>query len=155
MRKEMFIARYGQEEYEKKLEHTRQWRVNNPDKMRESRRNWYLENPEKAWEHSRKQNEEHARKGGKYYLKRQLYDSTALRGERNVIRANHRRNWRKYKKLIAPGSQIHHAWREGTAEYEGVALVEKDAHQYGIIDVIVILEGKITLLFEGNYVDKK
>lgn len=33
-------------------------------------------------------------------------------------------------------------------EYDGVALVEADRYQHGIIDVIQILKGKITLLTE-------
>ena len=32
------------------------------------------------------------------------------------------------------------------AEYRGLALVDAKPHRYGIIDVILILDGKITLL---------
>lgn len=38
--------------------------------------------------------------------------------------------------------------KRGTAKYTDVALVESNPHQYGYIDVIQILEGKITLLTE-------
>ena len=62
-----------------------------------------------------------------------------------MIRSKHSRRWRKFKTLIAPGSELHHEWIPETAEYRGVALVEADQHRRGIIDVIQILEGEITL----------
>ena len=62
--------------------------------------------------------------------------------------------WRKYKNIIAPESQIHHEWIPGTANYRGVALVEADQHMHGIVDVIEILEGKITLLTEDKVKEK-
>ena len=88
------------------------------------------------------------RKGGKYYEKKLKYNRTGLRAERHKIRTIHAHNWKPYKDIIAPNSQIHHSWQPGTAEYSGVALVEKDAHQHGIIDVIEILEGAITVFIE-------
>ena len=36
----------------------------------------------------------------------------------------------------------------GTARYMGIALVEKNAHRHGIVNVIEILEGQLTLLTE-------
>jgi hypothetical protein len=73
---------------------------------------------------------------------------TGLQGARNKIRLKHRNQYRPYKQIIAPDSQIHHEWIPKTAEYRGLALVEANAHQYGIVDVIQILDGKITLLTE-------
>lgn len=81
------------------------------------------------------------RKGGKYYEKKREYDLSELRSERHKIRSNHEHKWQAYKNIIAPGSQLHHQWRPGTSEYSGLALVEADQHQHGIIDVIQILEG--------------
>ncbi|AJP62028.1 hypothetical protein [ANMV-1 virus] len=129
MKKKDFIARYGEVAYEKLLEQRSQWWRDHPDKMREH-------------------NEELVRKGGKYYKQVRSYQSTGIPGERHKIRAKHGGRWRKYKRIIAPNSVIHHSWRAGSAEYDGVALVEKDAHQHGIIDVIQILDGKITLFTE-------
>jgi hypothetical protein len=129
MGKEEFIKRYGEEAYEKKLEQNRQRTLNNPDIVRN-------------------QNRKQCRKSGEFYLKTRKYQTTHLQGKRNKVRNNHRWMWGRYKKLIAPGSQIHHEWVTGTAEYKGVALVEKDPHIHGIIDVIQILEGKITLFSE-------
>ena len=129
MNKEEFIARRGEAAYEKKLEQNHQRALDNPDRVREY-------------------HEEHGRKGGKYYLKWRKYQITGLRSARNVIRTMHRRHWRNYKTIIAPDSQIHHEWVPGTSNYNGVALVEKDQHRHGIIDVIQILDGDITLLTE-------
>lgn len=144
MKKEETIVRYGGEAYGKVLEQSRQWDLDNPERRQENLRNWALRNPEKmkAKEHERNRRE------GKHYLKRLKYDHTGLQGERHKIRAKHAHKWQQYKKLIAPGSQIHHSWRPGTANYDGVALVEKDAHQHGIIDVIQILDGAIALFTE-------
>ena len=68
--------------------------------------------------------------------------------EKELIRQKHSRKWTLYKKIIAPESQQHHQWLPGTADYIGVALVEKDQHMHGYIDVIQILEGEITLFTE-------
>lgn len=137
---------------ERTLENNRNWRLKNPDRVRGFTRNWKLRNPDKVREHTRKHQEDRFRKGGKLYLKTLNYEHTGLRAERSGIRAKHRSKWRAYKKIIAPESQIHHAWQPGTAKYDGVALVEKNAHQHGIIDVIEILDGKITILLEEDYV---
>ena len=96
---------------------------------------------------------EQCRKGGKYYLKKQKYNHTGLQGERHKVRNKHGNLWRRFKNIIAPGSQIHHQWRKNSAGYDGVALVEKDQHQHGIIKPIVILEGQITLLTEAEVRD--
>jgi hypothetical protein len=148
MKKEEYIAKYGEDRYQRGLLQKRQWAQDNPDRQQENNRNWFLRNPEKVREFSRKANEEHGRKGGKYYLKRLRYARTGLQCQKKKIRTKHGRMWGKYKKIIAPDSQLHHQWHLETAEYDGVALVEKEAHQHGIIDVIIILDGEITLLTE-------
>jgi hypothetical protein len=75
---------------------------------------------------------------------------SGLQGARKRIRMKHGREYRPYKMIIAPESQIHHEWIDDTAEYRGVALVETKPHQYGIIDVIQILDGEITVLTEAE-----
>jgi hypothetical protein len=172
--KDEYIAKHGEEAYAKRLEHRRAWgqrlpggekqrsrdrrdedpekwrtycrerREANPERWRAYSRERDRKNPERVKEHNRQS----SRKGGKYYEKNLLYHRIGLQGKRNAIRSRHRNKWRQYKHQIAPDSQIHHSWRPGTAEYDGVALVEKDKHRHGIIDVIQILEGKITLLTE-------
>ena len=144
MKKEEFIKRYGEGAYEKRLEQTRQWEEANPDKVLEQIHKWREANPEKV----EAQNHERNRKGGRHYVKKLKYMTTGLQGERNKIRVNHAYKWRPYKNIIAPDSQIHHEWLPGSAEYRGVALVEKDQHMHGFVDVIKILNGKITLLTE-------
>lgn len=67
---------------------------------------------------------------------------------KNCIRSCHANRWRKIKAVIAPWSELHHEWIPETADYRGVALVEADQHHHGIIDVIRVLEGEITL-FNG------
>ena len=114
------------------------------EKHNASSRKWQIANPKK-----KKANEhETNRIGGKYYQWKLKYLTTGVPGERHRIRRKHAHHYKPYKKIIAPESQIHHEWIPETAEYRGVALVEAKAHQYGIIDVIEILDGKITLLTE-------
>ena len=69
---------------------------------------------------------------------------------KNLIRKKHLKKWAPYKKIIAPASQLHHEWIPETADYRGMALVEKDQHLHGFIDVIQVLEGEITLLTESE-----
>lgn len=129
MNKEKFIKRRGKAAYEKWLKKTRDWREVNPDKI---------------LEHSQEQN----RKGGKYYEHKLEYMKTGLQGKRNIIRDKHRYQYHQFKNIIAPESQIHHEWVPKTSKYKGMALVERDQHIHGFIDVIKILEGKITLFRE-------
>jgi hypothetical protein len=121
--------------------------------MRGTIQKW--ENVEKRREGNRRHNEEQFRKGGKYYEKWLELDRTGLRGERNKVRGRHQKRWRDYKKIIAPGSQLHHQWQPGTAEYDGVALVERDQHMHGIIKVIQILKGVITVFTEKEIREEK
>ena len=129
MNREEFIGRYGEAGYERMLE---------------QRRQWYEANAGHVAERTHKQ----SRKGGKYYQRKLKYDHTGLPGERNKVRYQHGHIWRQYKNIIAPGSQLHHQWLPESANYQGVALVEANQHMHGFIDVIQILEGKITLLSE-------
>lgn len=73
---------------------------------------------------------------------------TGIQGDKNKIRMKHAHQYKPYKMIIALESQIHHEWVPDTPEYRGVALVEKDQHMHGFVDVIEILDGKITLLTE-------
>lgn len=129
MNKEEVIRRYGEAAYEKMLEQARQWNRVHPKRVKERSHN-------------------QCRKGGSFYRKKLKYDTTGLRGERNRVRGGHANKWRQYKNIIAPESQLHHQWIPETANYEGVALVEADLHMHGIIAVIKILYGEITLLTE-------
>lgn len=129
MNKEESLAKYGKGAYKKHLE---------------QRRQWDLEHPEKARARSRKRN----RRDGELYAQSRKYQTSGVQNKRNKIRSRHRCKWREYKKIIAPDSEIHHAWIEMSWKYTGVALVERNAHRHGIIDVIKILNGEITPLLE-------
>ena len=131
MNKEAFIAQYGEGAYMKMLARSNAWNKAHPEIM------------------LMRDREQH-RKGSKYYAKKLLYNRTGLRGERKRVRSMHASKWRKYKSIIAPGSQIHHEWIPETAKYRGVALVEKDQHMHGFIDVIKIFEGEIHMLTENE-----
>ena len=131
MKKEEFIKRYGKEAYEK-------WR--------QQKREWGRKHPEVTKTNHRREH----RKGGENYERHLKYKITGLPHERELVRGKHQRYWAPYKQIIAQNSQIHHEWIPETANYRGVALVEKDQHMHGFIDVIQILEGEITLLREGE-----
>ena len=144
MNKEEYIARYGEAAYAKMLSRIADWEKEHLEERKKYRKKYYEEHPERAVA----ANQEHCRKGGKYYEKMLEGQRTGLRGERHGVRMKHGDKWRAYKNIIAPESQIHHEWIPETADYKGMALVEADRHMHGIIDVIEILEGKITLLRE-------
>ena len=133
MKKEERIDKYGEEKYEKLKGQMRRWT-----------KGWRESNPEKvaALDH------EKSRKGGKYYKRAKQYQMKGLPHEKTLVRQKHQRIWTPYKQIVAPNSELHHQWQMGTANYDGVALVERKQHRYGIVDVIQILEGKITLLTE-------
>lgn len=143
-RKADYIARHGEEAYEKIKKLALETYYNNRSERQAQHRIWCKNNHLKVLEANRQR----GRKGGKYYEKHLRDSQTGLRGDRNKIRCKDRRRWRKYKNFIAPDSQLHHQWVPNTAEYTGLALVEANPHRYGIIDVIQILDGKITLLTE-------
>ena len=140
MKKEEIIKKYGEENYKNRLLQGQEWARTHPE---ESSR-WGETHPETVKASGRKR----CRKGGKYYERKIKYNSTGIQGQRNHIRRAHRKKWQLFKQIIAPESQMHHEWIPGTSEYRGTALVEKDQHQHGIIKVIKILEGEITLLTE-------
>ena len=146
MKKEEYIERYGPEALAKQREQTQEWNEKHPEEARESKQLWRSNHPNEV----KKIRQEWTRKGGKHYEQRRVHQRTGIPGGKERIRARHQHHYRPYKKIIAPKSQIHHQWIPGTANYTGVALVEKDPHQYGFIDVIQVLEGQITLLTEAE-----
>lgn len=172
--KEEFIARYGEVAYERKLEQRRAYykahreegyaankrykekhreEINVAAKKYREKHKEEVKVADKKYKeaHSEKvivNNQEHGRKGGKHYDQALVYKRTGLQGARNKVRSKHAREYKPYKDIIAPDSQIHHEWLPDSSEYTGVALVEANPHRYGIIDVIIILDGKITILTE-------
>lgn len=170
MKKEEIIARYGEERYKKQLEQSKSWNVKHRNLCNIASQKWRKGNPKKIgeWKNKHPRSSTVAmriwrkrypvkakiahnkcnRKGGKYYERKKEYNATGVQGERNKIRGKHGRVWRRYKRIIAPASELHHEWGIGTSEYAGLALVERNAHRYGMIKVIEILEGEITLFSE-------
>jgi hypothetical protein len=138
--KDNYIAKFGEKAYNERLAHRKEWGQNLPGGEAQRSRERREEDPTIVWQSSRKE--------GKYYARKQEYDRTGLQGERNKIRHAHGKRWSRYKRIIAPDSVIHHSWIPETANYSGVALVEKSAHEHGIINIIQILKGEITLLTE-------
>lgn len=168
MKKAEFIARRGEEAYAKMLAQGRAWKEGHPEEMKESWRKWGDAHREALQKYRDAHQEEikaygreQCQKGGKRYNKYLIYKQTGLQGARNIVRNKHSRRWRKYKTIVAPDSQLHHEWVSETSDYRGLAIVEADQHMHGFIDVIEVLEGKITLLsekdvrteprFNGNY----
>lgn len=144
MKKNERIARYGKEAYAKMLSQRRERYKRNYEREKVVTRKWRLKNPEKVIAQTQSQ----CCKGGKGYKQHMHYRQTGIPWEREKIRMRHGHQWRSFKHIISPESQIHHEWVPSTSNYTGVALVEKDRHMHGIIDVIEILDGKITLLTE-------
>jgi hypothetical protein len=159
MNKSEFIGKYGETAYARKLAQKREWNKQNPERDTENHRRWREENSERVAETRRRWAEgnpqkiiqshrEASRKGGEFYEKRLEYDHTGIPGDKNKIRGKHRREYKPYKDIIAPESQIHHQWKPNSAEYVAVALVEKDAHMRGFINVIEILDGEVNIFTE-------
>ncbi len=159
MKKAECIEQYGEAEWDRRLEQQRAWRKAHREEAKAAVKKYREEHPEGVKAASKNYRETHPeeirilsheqhRKGGKYYNKMLEYKKTGIAGERNGIRRKHARQYKQYKDIIAHDSQIHHEWVPKTPEYRGLALVEKDQHMHGFIDVIVILDGKITLLTE-------
>ena len=146
MKKEEIIRKYGEAEYERRLQRRREWHAKHHERTNANYKEWAKSNPDKAIVNSREQ----CHKGGTRYGQNREYDLTGLRYKRNLVRGKHRFHYRPYKCIIAPESQLHHEWIPETADYRGVALVESDRHMHGYIDVIQILEGEITLLTEAG-----
>ena len=118
----------------------RERRENHPNEMKD----WRAANRDKVVAY----NQEGSCKGGKYYKAKLEYQRTGLQQQRRKIRWHHWHLYRHIKKAIAPNSVFHHEWIPGTADYRGVALVDKGLHRRGIIKVIKLLEGQITLFTE-------
>ena len=144
MKKVEIIERYGTEEYKRRLSKNRSQSPTQQDVAKTRASAWFIAHPEEAKAH----NNELGHKGGKRYEKHLEYMRSGLSGKRHGIRTKHGKHWRKYKNIVAPESELHHLWVPKTARYMGVALVEKNMHRHGIIKVIQILEGQITLLTE-------
>ena len=136
----------GEDVYNKRLQQTQAWKKTHLEQAKEQIQEWKSEHPKEV----KKYDYEFSHKKGKYYEQRREYDRNGLRHERNLVRNKHRIHYYPYKRIIAPASQIHHEWIPETADYTGIALVEADQHTHGYIDVIQILEGKITLLTEAE-----
>ena len=128
LRKAEYIAKHGEDAYKKHLAQSRAYQKAHKEKEKARRKKYREEHPEE--ESAR--NQERGRKGGKHYDKHLAYEHTGLQGDRNRIRMKHAKQYRPYKDIIAPESQIHHEWIEKTAEYTGVALVEKEPHHPNI-----------------------
>ena len=146
MKKEEIKKRKGKGAYEKIKAQNRAWHQVHREKEKAAKKKYREEHPEEM----KVQGYKSSRKGGKYYAKALAHKNTGLQGERNIIRSKHRREWLSFKLIIAPDSQIHHEWVPESVNYHGVALVEADQHMHGIIDVIQIIEGEITLLTEDE-----
>ena len=144
MNKVDVIMRYGKAAWEKELQRAREYQAAHREEAKARVKAWTEVHPEEAKAHHQEAN----RKGGKRYEKRRAHQMQGIPHKKEIIRCKHQRTWTLYKRIIAPLSQIHHEWFPGTADYRGVALVEANQHRYGIIDVIQILDGEITLLTE-------
>jgi hypothetical protein len=144
MKKAETIERYGEDAYARQLEQRQAYYKAHREEEIVRVKKYNEEHPEEVIAKSQEQH----RKGGKYYDKHLKDQQTGIPGDKNKIRGKHRKQYHPYKMIIAPGSQIHHEWVPETAEYRGVALVEAEQHIHGFVDVIEILDGKITLLTE-------
>ena len=159
MKKSETIKRYGIEAYTKQLEQNHVWQKINREKVNTKSKKYYEEHPEKVkatnknWREANPDKwtalaQEASHKGGKRYNKMLEHQRTGIPGERNRIRGEHNREFREIKRSLVQEVELHHEWIPESAEYRGVALVEAKAHRNGIIDVIVLLDGDITLLEE-------
>jgi maltooligosyltrehalose synthase len=139
------ISGHIKEAYEKRLEQMRAYNIAHKEEGNARARKYKEEHLERV----RANDQEACRKGGKRYEKMLAYSRTSIPGDKKKIRRKHARQYKSYKDIIAPDSQLHHNWQnDGTAGYSGIALVEANAHQHGVIDVIQILDGKITVFTE-------
>lgn len=161
MNKTEFIEKYGEAAYDKQLLQNRNWKAKHPEEVKAHLKDWNAKHSQgkkalnKEWRESNpkkiaENNHEESQKGGKYYEHNRHHKMTGIPHEKVLVRQKHQRIWTPFKQIIAPASQIHHEWIPGTADYTGVALVEKDQHLHGFIDVIQILEGEITLFAEAE-----
>ena len=174
MKKEERIRRYGKEAYKKMQQQIQEWNEQHQEEKRNSNQEWVRTHQEEKrnsdreygrahqeeakernqlWgfnnpEKTKARQHEGNRKGGKYYEQQHKHQMNGIPHEKALVRGKHKRIWTPYKRIIAPESQIHHQWLPNTSKYRGIALVEKEQHIHGFVDVIQILEGEITLLTE-------
>lgn len=144
-----FISKRREEAYEKKLAQRRAYYKVHKREVSAQQKKYRAEHPEAVIAASQEQH----RKGGKRYAKTLAYSQIGIPGEKRRIRVKHTQQYKPYKDIIAPDSQLHHQWRAQSALYDGLALVEKGQHMQGFIDVIKILEGEITVFTEEELRD--
>ena len=160
LKKVIYIERYGEVAYAEHLQQCQRWAAQHRKKHNAAAKAWREANPNagKEWCAANTgkvlaNNQEGCRKGGKRYVAKLKYQTTGLQGERHRIRSKHAKLYHDIKQAT-PNSVFHHEWIPGTAKYRGVALVDKEAHQNGIIKVINVLEGKITLFTEKKIAEQ-
>lgn len=141
---------HRKEAYEKRLAQMRAYHKAHKEEGKARARKYKEEHLEQV----RANDQEASRKGGKRYEKMLAYSRTGIPGDKKKIRRKHARQYKPYKDIIAPESQIHHQWVNGTAKYTGMALVKADQHMHGFVDVIQILEGKITVFLEEELMNR-
>lgn len=122
-----------------------EYRKGNPEKVKKLKRKGDVANPAKVRGYSLDQ----STKGGKGYLKMRAYSQQPVPNARHRVRARHETKYRGIKLLLESffeglKLQLRHQWLSGTAEYTGLALVDTERHQRGIISVVYPLEGVIT-----------
>ena len=147
--KDDFIAAHGEEEYKKLLARNRAHYKAHKEEYKTRHKEWRETHLGAVIAVS----QEACRKGGKRYEKTLAYSQIGIPGEKRRIRVKHAQHYKPYKDIIAPDSQLHHQWRSQNASYSGLALVEADQHRHGFINVIQILEGKITVFTEEELRD--
>ena len=148
--KDDFISGHIKEAHEKRLKQMRAYYKVHKEEENVRARKYKEEHPEQV----RANDQRASRKGGKRYEKMLTYSRTGIPGGKKKIRRIHARQYKSYKDIIAPESQIHHQWVIDTVEYTGMALVEADQHMHGFVDVIQILEGEITLFTEESLMNR-
>jgi len=146
-KKAEIIEKYGEDAYKRQLAQQAAYNTT-----------WRAANPGLVTAGNAKSNPELCHKGGKYYEKKRIYQITGIQHLKELVRGRHQRLYKNFKRIVDPLglTQIHHEYlNDGTANYQGVALVEKNQHLHGIIDVIQILEGKITLFTEKEIMEER
>jgi exonuclease VII large subunit len=133
MNKNVFIERWGEEAYEKRMKTSRDWRQAHPEnteKWHKQIRDWQQANPTRVKRLARDNYRKH---------RQEILDSQSSGNEglRNSIRAKYGKLWRKYKRFVASETRLHYKWVSTTANYKCIALVEKDQSQYLFEDVIL------------------
>ena len=106
MKKTEIIKRYGTEEYRRRLSKNRSRSPTQRDVAKTRANAWSMAHPEEVKAH----NDEMGRKGGKRYEEHLEYMCIGLPGKRHRIRTKHGKQWRKYKTIVAPESELHHLW---------------------------------------------